>query len=509
MRDPGPLRIHLLIDHHFRSEIFFDQLVIQAAEDFRAQCLSAFCHLMGLFFELRKHRLAIDGALEILQILVQEGEPLRRILGLFQELLDQKVLIDSGRHFRDEQGILGILRRLVFDGMPGVHGVPHLMRDRGDTVQRACKIRHDIRLGIIGSGGICSSLLSFVGENIDPAAGKSISYDIRVVCPQDGHGIQDHLLRLLISIVLFHPVYERRIDVIIVQLIKAEQALAKFYVPVHSRHMSVNGLDQVVINMGRDIVVGHRHFPGRAVMTKLCLCGFRLDCCRIGGCQRIAVTAEGLIVIPERILAQRSVRLALQQDIVGLVQFMKFAICIRGGFERHVRIAQVLSDLLWRTEDLAEAGQDSLLRSAQNMRLLLEIILHDKGVVGQDRIRDDLFQLAHIYTEDLRLSKGICCHCLDIFAVCARIQGLCPGTAHIFAAAQHGIGEQIIHFPAHQRSQFQVFVDRLRIRQLPLVFRGLPDQIADFLKLFLKLFIRVEKRTEIPCVPGIDLISLP
>ena len=143
MRDPGPLIADFFVQGQRRSEIIADQPLVEAVQALGIQGLAALRHLMRFLLKLGKHDLAVDGPLEVFQILVEQGQTLPRILLCLQEMFNKQVLIDRGRDFRDKEGIFGILGRLGLVGMPGVHGVPHLVGNGGDTVQGACKVGQD------------------------------------------------------------------------------------------------------------------------------------------------------------------------------------------------------------------------------------------------------------------------------------------------------------------------------------------------------------------------------
>ena len=87
MRNPGPLIPDLVIDHHIRPEIIFNQFPVHAAQSLRRQRLSLFGQLVDLLLEFREHGLAVDSAFEILQVLVQQRQTLRGILRLFKKVL--------------------------------------------------------------------------------------------------------------------------------------------------------------------------------------------------------------------------------------------------------------------------------------------------------------------------------------------------------------------------------------------------------------------------------------
>ena len=104
---------------------------------------------MCFFFKFGKHCLAVNGSFKSFKVQVQKSQTFFRIIRYLKQLVDQQVLIDRGSHLSYEQCVAGVLRRLVCLGMPCMHGMSHLMRQCRYTVQRACKVRQDIRVGIV------------------------------------------------------------------------------------------------------------------------------------------------------------------------------------------------------------------------------------------------------------------------------------------------------------------------------------------------------------------------
>ena len=66
---------------------------------------------MGLALELGKHRLAIDRALEVFQILVQQIEAGLGVVLVGKQLFNEQILVDGGRDLGDKQRVVRVLRR--------------------------------------------------------------------------------------------------------------------------------------------------------------------------------------------------------------------------------------------------------------------------------------------------------------------------------------------------------------------------------------------------------------
>ena len=130
MRDACPLVLDLVIDDHVVAEVVDDQALIQGVESGGVQGLAALHHGVGLALKLGKHRLAVDGALEVLQVLVQQIEAGLGVVLVGKQLLDEQILVDGGCDLGDKQRVVRVLRRLMLAGAPAVDRVAHLMCQR-------------------------------------------------------------------------------------------------------------------------------------------------------------------------------------------------------------------------------------------------------------------------------------------------------------------------------------------------------------------------------------------
>ena len=74
MRDACPLILDLVVDDHIVAEIVGDKALVQSVQGGGVQGFTALDHGVCLALELGKHRLAVDRALEVFQILVQQIE---------------------------------------------------------------------------------------------------------------------------------------------------------------------------------------------------------------------------------------------------------------------------------------------------------------------------------------------------------------------------------------------------------------------------------------------------
>ena len=221
MRYPAPLIRDQRVGDHVCPEILPIQPDISLAERIGRERDALLCHLIGLPLELLEHRLPKERALEALQIVIDEIRPLLPVLRLSEKILKEQDLIGRGGDLRHEDLIMRIQESLILRGIPGVHGMSHLMDQREHVVERSVPVEQHVRMDPVDTGGVGTAALSFIFRDIDPALAEGFADDLKVVLSERTEGCQHHLLRFLISHTGIEITHHRGIHIIHMQLLHA------------------------------------------------------------------------------------------------------------------------------------------------------------------------------------------------------------------------------------------------------------------------------------------------
>ena len=490
VRDARPLILDLVVDDHIVAEIVGDKAFVQGVQGGGVQGFTALDHGVGLALELGKHRLAVDRALEVFQILVQQIEAGLGVVLVGKQLLDEQILVDGGRDLGDKQRVVRVLRRLMLAGAPAVDRVAHLMCQRRDTVQRAAEIQQDIGVGVIAAAGVRAAALAAVGVNVDPALGIGLADGCLVVLAQGCNGLQDHLLCGLVAVGFFQIADQRSIDVIEVQRVNAQHLFAQTDIAVHGGNMLADRGDEVVVDLGGHILPRHGHRAGRRVIAGGGLGGGSLDGTGVGRGEGVDVLAVALVVAVEGVLSQGAVRAHLQRHKVGAGDLDGLAAAVLDGIKQQVGVLQIVVDLGRRRHDLAEAGQQLFLSLGQGVGLAAQQILEVEFVVRDGGIVDDGGQRLLRQGQDLRLGKGQRGGHLDVLAADAGVHALGLVVAGVLVMALGGVAVEALDLAAHLGGSVEVCANRDGIGQLTgegcqafnvrveAVQRGLPRGVA-------------------------------
>ena len=293
---------------------------------------------MRPLLKLSKHRLPVHRPLEALEVLIQQRHLLLGITALREEIFHQEVFIDRRCHLGDENGIVGILLRLMVVREVAVHGVAHLMRDRRHRVERPGEIREDVRLRAVGAVRVRATFLAPVRIYIDPMLPESTLDRRAIVVAERMNRIQDHRLRLFIAVAALHTCRERRIEIIVVKLGYPEDLLAKGHIAIHERHPLMHRRDEMVTNRGRNAFSESIHRLRRLVVPHPRLGDIRLYLAGIRRCKCMNMILVALVEATKCIFTQRTVLRGLQQDEVRTVQLMLLTRTVLHRIEEKIRV---------------------------------------------------------------------------------------------------------------------------------------------------------------------------
>ena len=466
MRDARPLVLDLVIDDHIIAEVVDDQALVQGVEGGGVQGLAALHHGVGLALELGKHRLAVNGALEVLQVLVQQVETGLGVVLVLEQLLDEQVLIDGGCDLGHEQRVIRVLRRLMLAGAPAVHGVAHLVGQGGNTVQRTAEVQQDIGVGVIAAAGVSTAALATVGINIDPALVVGFLHVLLVVLAQGGNGFQHHLLGGLVGVGLLQVADQRSVDIVEMQLVHAQHLFAQADVTVHGGHVLADSGNQVVVDFHGHVLPCHGHSAGGLVVAGAGLGGGSLDGTGVGGGHGVDVLAVALIEAVEGVLAQDAVGAHLDRHEVGAGDFDFLALGVFGRVKDQVGILQVVVGFGRSLHDLAEAGQQLFLGLGEGVRLAAQQIFQIELVIGHGGVVDDGGQRFLGQGQNLRLGERQRGDEFDVLAVDAGVHALGRFAAGVLIVAHAGIAIEQLDLAVQFGGRVQVGPDGDGIRQL-------------------------------------------
>ena len=249
MGNSCPFHADLRIGYHVRTIVLGVQIIIYFGQRFRRQALAFLRHLVGDHLIFREHGLAVHGSLKAVQIVVQQIGPFFFVRGVGQQVFHQQDLIAGGGHFRHEDPIMGVHGRLGVVGVPGVHGMAHLMDQGEQIVHIAGIVQQDVRVAVVGTGGVGAAALALVLVHIDPAVFKTFPDHLEIVLSQRGQSLQHGLPGLRKGNLLGYAGDNGGVDVVHMQFVHAQQTFAQAYIAMHLIQIPVHGVHQIPIHL--------------------------------------------------------------------------------------------------------------------------------------------------------------------------------------------------------------------------------------------------------------------
>ena len=183
MRDAGPLHPQEFVRGHVRPVAPLVQLTPQAAHPLRRQGAPFLRAGVDLKLEVRKHRLAEEGRPNHVVVVAQEPLPLFLRLGGLQEVSQEQCLVRRRGHLREEDGVVAVDLGLVPVGVPAVHGVSHLVRQREDVVQGSVVVQQYVGVRGVGPPGVGPLALAPVLIDVHPPLREAALEVRHVVLP--------------------------------------------------------------------------------------------------------------------------------------------------------------------------------------------------------------------------------------------------------------------------------------------------------------------------------------
>ena len=91
-------------------------------------------------------------------------------LMFFEHVVDEQRFVERGRHFGDEDRVVGERIRLRLVREVALHRVPELVRERADVVVLPVVVDQHVRVDVVGTAlRVGARTLAVVGQQIDPS----------------------------------------------------------------------------------------------------------------------------------------------------------------------------------------------------------------------------------------------------------------------------------------------------------------------------------------------------
>ena len=366
----------------------------------------------------------------------------------------------------------------------------HLVHEGEGVVERVRVVEQHEGMRAERAGGIGARALALVFIDVDPTVPEALLEDLQIPFAERSERLAGLILRLLKGHGDLLALHHGGIDIIIVELVRTEETLAQADIAVHSRQVSVHGVDEVVVDLHRHLGFVERGVQGGFIVTgvrkELQLLHLRAQH-RGGGVAELAVCA---VERAERRLAQRAVLRLHVGDVGAVRERVRLALAVHRVREREIGVVEHGEDVVRRLGKLAGGGEQRFALRGKRVGLLAALARDDQAVMlergllaeeGVDRFIRDGEQLrrlegeglAHVHQEILRLgAHGLVIGVAGVLVRAAErivdefVAGRVDGVDRAQEAEQAGgafakasfVGSGVRHKAAHR---LQLFIPRL------------------------------------------------
>ena len=201
-------------------------------------------HLVQAQLELGKLRLPEDRSLDVLEVAAEDRQPRVVVLHLLEHVVDEQRLVERGGDLGDEDRVIGGGVGLRLCREIALHRVAQLVGQRAHVVVLAVVVDQHVRVDAEDAVRVGARTLAVVREQVDPALGECLLDGGRVLVAERLHRVEHELLRVFRRVREVHRRHERRVEIVVVQLVHAHHALAQLQIAMERGQVAVHALDE-------------------------------------------------------------------------------------------------------------------------------------------------------------------------------------------------------------------------------------------------------------------------
>ena len=460
MRNACPLECDLLVAGNVLTKVLLNELVVSLVHTVGGEVLALFDACVHLLFKGSEHSLTIKGALVGLHKSVKDIELFLIRLALGKLAVSEKKLVYGRCNLGNEDAIAAVVGLVVLSGEPGVHRVARLVSEGGNVIVIAVVVKKNVGLAIRTACAECAAALALGGVNVYPALfGKTLFKGVVVLVAVNLNGLENVVYRFLIAVLTGERANEGSVDVVKVELVKAEDLALKLVVIVKGLEAALNGLYKVVVYLGGNLILVGGCGERVLVMASLCKGRFLSDAAVKQGRKGVGELTVGAVHLLECAHTDTAVGGADVDTVACIGKLNALAVLGLDLAELHIRVCKDASDIFVRVKAVAKRGP-KLFTLVRECVLLLahDLLNHTAEGFKLGELGKPLFNRLVIESEDIGVYEpagAVCAYCQASYSTRESLEGVVGGVGRkvevcvapkLFdKAADNGhIGERVI-----------------------------------------------------------------
>ena len=187
---------------------------------------------------------------------------------MLKQVVRKQRLVAGGCNLCNKDGVIGVGNLLVVGREIRMQGMAHLMNKGVNVVEAALEVEEHNRVHTLTTCGISTGALTWGFVHVNPTALQTLLDQADVFLTHRCQRLNNKVASLLVGELHVNVVNKRSVDVPEVQLIQAHDALAQVNVLVERWEILVNSVNQVVVNLNRNLVLCKSGLKGACIFSR-------------------------------------------------------------------------------------------------------------------------------------------------------------------------------------------------------------------------------------------------
>ena len=187
---------------------------------------------------------------------------------MLKQVVRKQCLVAGRCNLCDKDGVIGVGNLLVVGREIRVKRVAHLVDEGVNVVKTALEIEEHDRVHALATCGISTGTLARSLVHVNPAALQTLLDQADVLLTHRCQRLNNKVASLLVGELHVNVVNKRSVDVPEMQLIQAHDTLAQVNVLVERWEVLVNSIDEVVVDLNRNLVLCKSCLKGACILSR-------------------------------------------------------------------------------------------------------------------------------------------------------------------------------------------------------------------------------------------------
>ena len=187
---------------------------------------------------------------------------------MLKQVVREQRLVAGRCNLCDKDGVVRVGNLLVVGREIRVQGVAHLVNKGVNVVKAALEVEEHNGVHALATCGISTGALTWGFVHVNPTALQTLLDQVNVLLAHRCQRLNNKVASFLVGELHVNIINKRSVDVPEVQLVQAHDALTQVNVLVERWEVLVNGVNEVVVNLNRNLVLCKSSLKGACILSR-------------------------------------------------------------------------------------------------------------------------------------------------------------------------------------------------------------------------------------------------